>query len=111
MFDNCSLLMKKLGKIMPPKIAHTPYLADNSMRMSVEYHPIRQSAKAFTHWLDDELPTNRDEVQALLWTFGEILCGQMESQLNHAMRAQVDLLATLPFTGAIVPGNDVEVPK
>ncbi len=111
MLDNCSLLMKKLGKIMPPKIVHTQNLADNPMRMRIELHPIRQSADAFTNWLDDELPTNRDEVQALLWTFGEILCGQMEEQLNHAMRAHVDLLATIPFTGAIDPGNDVEVPK
>lgn len=105
MFDNRSPLMKKLADMMPPKVVRTPNPLEGIAR--IEYHPIRQSAEAFTHWLDGQLPADTGEMLALLWTFGELLCGQMEVQLNHAMRAQVDLLAKLPFSGAIAPGTDI----
>ncbi len=70
--------------------------------------PIKQYREC---WLDGQFPADTGEMLALLWTFGELLCGQMEVQLNHAMRAQVDLLAKLPLSGAIAPGTDVKVTK
>jgi hypothetical protein len=47
--------------------------------------------------MDDQLPTGREEMEAILWTFGEILCGAMETQLNHAMRTRADLVASMPI--------------
>jgi hypothetical protein len=70
--------------------------------MHIEMHPIRMSADAFASWINDELPANDEELRAMLWTFGEILNGEMERMLNESNRLQSDLLATLPIKPTII---------
>jgi len=89
MLDNRSKLMKRLAEIMPKEAADRAISSPRSMR--IEIHPIRQSAESFTHWLNDDLPANREELISMLWVFGEILYGDMERMLNESMRRQNDL--------------------
>jgi hypothetical protein len=60
------------------------------------------AADSFASWINDELPANDEELRAMLWTFGEILNGEMESMLNVSNRLQSDLLATMPIKSTIV---------
>jgi hypothetical protein len=99
MLDNRSKLMKRLAEIMPKEAADRAISSPRSMR--IEIHPIRQSAESFTHWLNDDLPANREELISMLWVFGEILNGEMERMLNESMRLQNDLLATQPIKSII----------
>lgn len=91
-------LMQRLKEIMPSKPKQT--LSGDMMRLEV--HPIRMSADSFFHWLNNELPATEEEMLAVLWTFGELLCGQMETQLNLMMKSQGDLLATLPIQTTVL---------
>jgi hypothetical protein len=94
MIDNRSPLMKRLAEIMPKK-PETRWEGKSMMR--IDMHPIRQSAEAFASWIHDDLPANREELRAMLWTFGEILNGHMERMLNDEAHLCADLLATLPM--------------
>jgi hypothetical protein len=100
MLDNRSKLMKRLAEIMPKEAADRAISSPRSMR--IEIHPIRQSAESFTHWLNDDLPANREELISMLWVFGEILYGDMERMLNESMRRQNDLLATMPIPTSVI---------
>ena len=104
MIDNRSLLMKRLAEIMPKK-PEPPQ--DEKLMMRIEMHPIRQSAESFTHWLDDQLPANKEEMTALLCVFGEILNGKMERMLNVSNRLREDLLATLPIAPTMIHLSEV----
>jgi len=46
------------------------------------------------------LPTN-EELRAMLWTFGEILNGEMERMLNVSIHRMDDLLNTMPIPTTI----------
>ncbi len=94
MLDNRSPLMKRLAEIMPKK-PEQPW--DGKSVMHIELHPIRQSAEAFASWINDDLPANDEELRAMLWTFGEILNGEMERMLNVSNRLQSDLLNMMPI--------------
>jgi len=92
-------LMERLAEIMP-KVKKGDYFCIPEKItdcLRIETHPVRQSADAFTGWLEGQLPANEKELRAVLWTFGEILCGQMEKQLNEAIHRNADLLSTLTF--------------
>jgi hypothetical protein len=104
MIDNRSLLMKRLAEIMPKK-PEPPQ--DEKLMMRIEMHPIRQSAESFTHWLDDQLPANKEEMTALLCVFGEILNGEMERMLNVSNRLREDLLATLPIAPTMIHLSEI----
>ena len=97
MLDTRSPLMKRLAEIMPKKPEKPWEPWDGKSMMHIDLHPIRMSADAFASWLNDELPANDEELRAMLWTFGEILNGEMERMLNVSNRLQSDLLATLPI--------------
>lgn len=101
MLDTRSPLMKRLAEIMPKKPEKPWEPWDGKSMMHIDLHPIRMSADAFASWINDELPANDEELRAMLWTFGEILNGEMERMLNVSNRLQSDLLATLPFTQTI----------
>jgi hypothetical protein len=99
MLDNRSPLMKRLAEIMPKK----PEQPKNELgMMRLELYPIRQSAESFAHWIGDELPANDEELRAMLWTFGEILNGEMERMLNESVRHNGELMAALPFATQII---------
>jgi len=100
MLDNRSPLMKRLAEIMPKKPER---VWDAKSMMPIEMHSIRQSAEAFASWINDDLPANDEELRAMLWTFGEILNGEMERMLNVSQRLQSDLLATLPNPMTVIP--------
>jgi hypothetical protein len=102
MLDNRSPLMKRLAEIMPKKPVPPQ---DDKLMMRIEMHPIRQAADSFASWMNDDLPANREELRAMLWTFGEILDGEMERMLNVSNRLQSDLLNTMPFTMDVIPGT------
>lgn len=90
--DGRSRLMEKLGAVMPRK--EPPMNATNLMM--IEHHPIRLHAEAFAHFIGDELPSDARELRAMLWVFGEMLCGDMEQRLNWAMRTTCDAIAGTP---------------
>jgi hypothetical protein len=92
--DNRSPLMKRLAEIMPKK-PEPPW--DGKSMMHIDLHPIRMSADAFASWINDELPANDEELRAMLWTFGEILNGEMERMLNVSIHRMDDLLNTMPI--------------
>jgi len=93
--------MKRLAEIMPKKPQpDTPW--DGSIKMRIELHPIRMAADSFASWINDELPANDEELRAMLWTFGEILNGEMERMLNSQIQRTNDLLDKMPFTSPIV---------
>ena len=83
-------LLGRLAEIMPkkPEPAWT-----NLEAMRIELHPIRQHADMFVSWLDGELPEDEVEMRAVLWVFGELLCGGMERMLNTNLKLQDDLAA------------------
>jgi len=93
--------MQRLADIMPKK-TDKPW--DGKSMMHIEMHPIRQSSEAFSLWLDNELPANKEEMIATLWVFGEILNGEMERMLNESNLLRGDLLRTTPF-----PINSIEL--
>lgn len=86
-----SSLMKRLSEIMPKENPLVGHAEGASLR--IVQHPIRQSADAFTRWLDGEFPSDERELNALLWTFGEILCGDMEKRINCAMNIAEDAVS------------------
>ena len=100
MIDNRSPLMKRLAEIMPKK-PEQPW--DGKYPIHIKLHPIRMAADSFASWINDELPANDEELRAMLWTFGEILNGEMERMLNVSQRLQSDLLATLPNPMTVIP--------
>lgn len=106
-----SPLMKRLAEIMPKK-PEQPW--DGKQMMRIELHPIRQAADLFASWMGNErlLPANNEELLATLWTFGEILNGEMERMLNVSNRLQSDLLATMPIKPQMIHVSEVgEVTK
>ena len=106
MLDNRSPLMKRLAEIMPKKPEPK---WDELGIMRFEMHPIRQSAEAFASWMGDELPANDEELRAMLWVFGEILNGEMESMLNESNRLRDELLATLPIKPQMIHLSEIGV--
>lgn len=81
-------LMSRLSEIMPKK---SESLFAGKLR--IKQYPIRHSADAFLGWLGDDLPKTREEVHASLWVFGEMLCGDMEKQVNHSMKLVEDVIS------------------
>ena len=105
--DNHSPLMKRLAEIMPKKPEKPWKPWDGKSMMHIDLHPIRQSADAFTAWMNDDLPANREELHAMLWVFGEILYGEMERMLNVSNRLQSDLLDTLPIKPQMIHVSEI----
>jgi len=107
MLDNRSPLMKRLAEIMPknPEQPWEPW--DGKYPMHIELHPIRQSADAFASWINDELPSNDEELRAMLWTFGEILDGHMERMLNESNRLRGDLLDAMPIKPQMIHVSEI----
>jgi hypothetical protein len=100
--------MKRLAEIMP-KEAIDPALTLNSMKsLRIHHRPIRQSAEAFASWMGDELPANYEELRAMLWTFGEILNGNMERMLNDSHDRVMDLLRTTAIPTTILDLSDAD---
>lgn len=109
MLDNRSPLMKRLAEIMPKKPEPK---WDELGIMRFEMHPIRQSADAFASWMGDELPANDEELRAMLWTFGEILNGEMERMLNSSHQRHMDLLRTAAIKPTMIHLSEIgEVTK
>ena len=104
--DNRSPLMKRLAEIMPKK--PEPKWEPNKLMLSIDYQPIRQSADAFASWMGDELPANYEELRAMLWTFGEILNGNMERMLNDSHDRVMDLLRTTAIPTTILDLSDAD---
>jgi hypothetical protein len=102
--DNRSPLIKRLAEIMPKK-PETPHKATDMMH--IEMHPIRMTAESFASYMGDDLPADREELRAMLWTFGEILNGHMERMLNDSHRRMHDLLDVMPFTSQLIPMDDL----
>jgi hypothetical protein len=86
--------MKRLAEITPKKPENPIY--GGSMR--IELHPIRQAADSFASWMNDDLPSNKEELHAMLWVFGEILNGEMERMMNVNIRQIDSLLNSSPFS-------------
>ena len=99
-----SHLMQRLAGIMPNNL-EKPW--DGKSMMHIEMHPIRQSAESFVHWLDDDLPEDKDEMIATLWVFGEILNGEMERMLNVSNRLQSDLLDAMPIKPQMIHVSEI----
>lgn len=96
-----SSLMQRLAEMMPKKataMGTRPAVGYGSGTgvTPFEIHPIRMSADSFTHWLNGDLPKDESEMRAILWVFGEIICGDMEKRLNYTMKLQGELLNSLP---------------
>jgi hypothetical protein len=83
-------LREKLAKLMPKKPDPPD---DGSAMLRFDPQPIRRSAEAFAHALDYELPVDERELIDLLWVFGEVLDGHMESRNKSTMKLVDDLLA------------------
>jgi DNA-directed RNA polymerase subunit F len=96
--------MKRLAEIMP-KQPEPPQ--DGKLAMRIEMNPIRQSAEAFASWINDDLPANDEELRAMLWTFGEILNGEMERMLNVSNRLQSDLLNMMPIKPYMIGVSEI----
>ena len=109
--DNRSPLMKRLAEIMPKK--PEPQLDGLSM-IPFRKEPIRMIAESFASWMGDDLPVDREELRAMLWTFGEILKGNMERMLNSQLTHINDLLQVMPMPPLIgvelkeKNGNDLQ---
>jgi hypothetical protein len=86
-----------------PKRPDNPW--DGKSMMHIDLHPIRMSADAFASWINDELPANDGELRAMLWTFGEILNGNMERMLNDSHDKMMDLLRVTPMPTVIIPAQ------
>ena len=95
--------LERLRKIFPPKETPPP---DYSQPMMPTLHrePIREIARSFANSIEHDLPNDYRELEALLWTFGEILNGEMERRLAHATKIAQDLIAVgiTPNTGPLV---------
>lgn len=53
--------------------------------------------KSFSSAIDFLLPTNRDELIALLWCFGELLQGDMQRRHDVLMKMIEDIARTNPM--------------
>ena len=74
--------LERLRKIMPPKESKIADFTDGVM--SIHREPIREIARSFANAIEKDLPSDERELEALLWTFGEVLSGEMERRLKHA---------------------------
>lgn len=86
-------LVDRLREIMPKRAldeAETDRLGMRPFRS----RPIRMAADSFSGWLGDELPKDKHELRAILWTFGEILHGHLEDRLNYQLKLTDDYLKT-----------------
>ena len=108
MLDTRSPLMKRLAEIMPKKPEKPWEPWDGKSMMHIDLHPIRMSADAFASWINDELPANDEELRAMLWTFGEILNGNMERMLNDSHDRVMDLLRTTAIPTTILDLSDAD---
>ena len=95
-----SSLMKRLAEIMPKK--PQPVWEPNQMMATFRVEPIRQHVDSFAAWMHDDLPTNSEELRAMLWTFGEILSGDMERRLNAMHKIADDLQRMLPPAPVVI---------
>jgi hypothetical protein len=94
-FDNQSPLMKKLADIMPKELKEPPK-PHSFAELQFKLHPIRMAADSFTAFVGDDLPTNAQELRAMLWCFGEIVSGELEKRLNAAYKIAQELDAVRP---------------
>lgn len=92
-------LLQRLADIMPKKPEPQP---NTVLRMQIDIQPIRQAADSFANWIEDDIPQNRMELRAMLWTFGEILNGDMERRMNAIMKINSNLRGMMPFQTTIV---------
>lgn len=93
MMDNRSELVKKLMAMMPESAVPKwdPKMATSIMPFKTE--PIRHAAEVFANVIEYELPKDRTELIALLWTFGEILDGDLNRTLEHSQQIISDYLS------------------
>ena len=99
--DDRSPLTKRLAEIMP-KRPESPNL--HSRLFYPEMSPARIAADSFTGWLEGALPADEREMMLLLWSFGEILCGQTENLLNQWIKIATELQNTQTPAPLIFPG-------
>lgn len=97
-------LLQRLKEIMPKK-PKKPW--DGKSLMQFEHHPIRQSADAFTGWIGKDMPKTTEELNAVLWVFGEILSGDMEKRYNYAMKGWTDAINLIPGPAWVFPADSV----
>ena len=96
-------LVTKLLDAMPPEVLNPPQ-PDTTLGglLAFQHQPIRHAAEVFAYQLG-ELPTTQDEVQLLLWVFGEQMWRELERRLNHAMKGWGDALAIATHPIYVVP--------
>lgn len=97
-------LLQRLKEIMPKK-PEKPW--NGKSLMQFEHHPIRQSADAFTGWIGKDMPKTTEELNAVLWVFGEILSGDMEQRYNYAMKGWTDAINLIPGPACVFPADSV----
>ena len=100
-------LREKLKELMPKN----PKPKEDGVMLRFDPQPIRRSAEAFAHAIDFELPTDREELLALLWVFGECLNGHMERQMVVSNKLVEDALATKINPIYIVNRGDIQWPS
>jgi hypothetical protein len=81
--------MKRLTEIAPKPDP----VWDTKRPFYLQVSPIRLTADSFISWLGDDFPTDQKELWAVLWVFGEMLCGGMEKQLNSYSKMLADAAA------------------
>jgi hypothetical protein len=86
---------EKLRSIAPANLYEENYYSGGADRITMR--PIRLAADAFTDALKGSMPSTRKHLNAMLWMFGETLCGEMERRLNTQQRLIEDLHAAMPI--------------
>jgi hypothetical protein len=84
-------LMDRLREVMPKRALEEAETDGLGMRQ-FRSRPIRMEADSFSGWLGDQLPKDKDELRAILWTFGEIISGHLEDRLNCHTKLTHDFL-------------------
>lgn len=86
-------LLDRLAEIMPKHVTTPEPLKEDELMRPFKDHLIRRHADAFTGWLNGALPKTHDEMTALLWTFGEIVHGELERRLDLHVKLNNDWLS------------------
>ena len=104
-YDDRSPLMERLWQVMPKELKEPPK-PHSYAELQFKVHPIRISAEVFTNFLGGELPANQEEMRAVLWTFGEILSGDMEKRLHEIMKIARELDNLRPAVPIVVKSKE-----
>ena len=94
-------LCEKLRKMAPKE--PEPKHGDGMLRFDPK--PILRAAESFAHVIDYGLPTDREELIALLWVFGEMLNGEMQRR-EKAMMSMVDDVVATSIRPLVIPAPE-----